>query len=82
VRTALCAIRSRITQQALVETMMLVLAGGASGVMAASWDLLQTFGPPDLPRLQGGPCQSAGMFAALAARAYRSWTVRIGGVIR
>jgi putative ABC transport system permease protein len=54
VRTALGATRSRITRQVLVETMMLVLAGGASAVIAASWgvSLLRVFGPPDLPRLQ------------------------------
>ena len=54
VRIALGATRSRITRQALVETMMLVLAGGGLGVIAARWavSLLRVFGPSDLPRLQ------------------------------
>jgi putative ABC transport system permease protein len=54
VRTALGATRTRLTRQALAETMMIVLAGGALGALAASWgvSLLRVFGPPDLPRLQ------------------------------
>jgi putative ABC transport system permease protein len=53
IRTALGATCSRIARQALVETMLLALAGGALGVIAASWgvSLLRAFGPSDLPRL-------------------------------
>jgi len=53
VRIALGATRSHIARQPIVETMILVVAGGAFAVVTASWgvSLLRTLGPSDLPRL-------------------------------
>jgi putative ABC transport system permease protein len=54
IRAALGASRGSFVRQALVETMMLALLGGASGVIAANWgvSLLRIVGPANLPRLQ------------------------------
>ncbi|HEX7296927.1 MAG TPA: ABC transporter permease, partial [Pyrinomonadaceae bacterium] len=54
IRTALGASRSRIAVQFLIESLLLSFAGGAVGLLLASWgvSMLMAYGPADVPRLQ------------------------------
>ena len=53
IRTALGASRGRIVRQALVEALMLTVAGGILGTFASIWavSVLRVIGPSNLPRL-------------------------------
>ncbi len=68
-RLALGASRRRLVRQVLTESLMLVLAGGLSGLGLAFWGvgILRTLGPPDLPRLDTVVVDARVVAFALAA---------------
>jgi putative ABC transport system permease protein len=53
IRTSLGAGRLRLVRQMLTESVLLALAGGIAGILLAVWgvEILKTFGPESLPRL-------------------------------
>ena len=68
VRTALGATRGRLLRQFLTESVLLAVAGGGLGLLAAFWlvRLLAAFGPQQIPRLQEVAIEPAVLTFAVA----------------
>ncbi|HEX7315760.1 MAG TPA: ABC transporter permease [Pyrinomonadaceae bacterium] len=68
VRVALGASRRRLALQLLVESLVLAVAGGAAGLLLASWlvELLKALAPTDIPRLGDVGLSGAALAASVA----------------
>jgi len=70
IRTALGAGRGRLVRQTLIESLVLATAGGAAGLLLATFGIqaLQSLAPSNLPRLTGVRIDSAViLYTSLAA---------------